>query len=262
MSDSKTRRPGARLRAVVFDWGGTITPWDDGEWEPRWEDAARFLTPDATVAAVDALVQAEKDIWSNWRATGQVASILDVPGIAAGRLGLEPSDQVVAEMLTLHRRHLAPLVHARPEARPTLLALRQRGLATGLLTMSHWPREWHDELFRDDGIADLFDVCYLGADVKRSKPHPDSFLAVLGELGVAPQESVFVGDNPQADIYGAQAVGMATIWLPNGTLTADGIEADAVISNLSEVVTVVDGWQDQAPGRGPETARRPSGDIR
>jgi HAD superfamily hydrolase (TIGR01509 family) len=245
----------------VFDWGGTITPWDDGEWEPRWEQAAQFLTPDATAATVDALVQAEKDIWANWRATGEVASILDVPRIAAQTMGLEPSDQVIAEMLTLHRRFLSPVVHARPEARPTLLALRQQGLATGLLTMSHWPREWHEELFRDDDIAGLFDVCFLGADVKRTKPHPDSFLAVLTELGTSPQESVFVGDNPQADIYGAQAVGMATIWLPNGTLTADGIEADAVISNLSEVVTVVDGWLEAAPDRGPQTAKRPSEDI-
>jgi putative hydrolase of the HAD superfamily len=247
MSDSMTRRPEACLKAVVFDWGGTITPWDDGEWEPRWQDAARFVAPDAATAAVDALVQAEKDIWSNWRATGEVGSILDVPRAAAGSLGLELPDEAVLEMLTLHRRFMASLVHARPEARPTLAALQQRGLKTGLLSMSHWPKEWHEEIFSDDGMVGLFDVCLLGADVKQSKPHPDSFLAVLDRLGVKPQESVFVGDNPQADIAGAQAVGMTAIWLPNGRLTADGVEADAVISNLSQVVTVIDAWLDGRP---------------
>jgi putative hydrolase of the HAD superfamily len=40
------------------------------------------------------------------------------------------------------------------------------------------------------------------------KPSPTIFMAVLEELGVAPEAAVMVGDSLQDDIEGARALGM------------------------------------------------------
>ena len=55
---------------------------------------------------------------------------------------------------------------------------------------------------------------------------------------------MFVGDSPDADIAGAQQVGMKAVWFPNGaTWPADsGTRPDAEISSLLQIVDLFDGW--------------------
>src|SRR5206468_4000832 len=40
---------------------------------------------------------------------------------------------------------------------------------------------------------------------------PDGFLTILDRLSTKPEDAVFVGDDPRADIAGASAIGMKTI---------------------------------------------------
>ena len=60
--------------------------------------------------------------------------------------------------------------------------------------------------------------CVLVSDVfGAAKPDPSIFLEALRELGgPVSGEVLFVGDNPEADIGGAQGVGMATAWIRRG----------------------------------------------
>lgn len=55
----------------------------------------------------------------------------------------------------------------------------------------------------------LIDSSYVGA----KKPDPKIFHTALATLGVQPDQTVFVGDNPYRDMEGAKAVGMPYIWL-------------------------------------------------
>lgn len=48
------------------------------------------------------------------------------------------------------------------------------------------------------------------------KPEPGIFLAAAARLSVHPARVLFVGDNPEADIWGAHQAGMRTAWLPRG----------------------------------------------
>ncbi len=74
------------------------------------------------------------------------------------------------------------------------------------------------------------------------KPHPVAFDTLLGILGVAPEEAVFVGDRHLDDIDGANALGMRTVHLQNGATPPGHSEPDAVIHELGELVPLVDGW--------------------
>ena len=60
--------------------------------------------------------------------------------------------------------------------------------------------------------------CVLVSDVfGAAKPDASIFLEALRELGgPVSGEVLFVGDNPEADIGGAQGVGMATAWIRRG----------------------------------------------
>lgn len=63
--------------------------------------------------------------------------------------------------------------------------------------------------------------CELGA----VKPDPSIFLAACEAVGTAPEETLMVGDHPQAD-GGASAAGLQTLVLPMTPAGADhGLEA-------------------------------------
>jgi putative hydrolase of the HAD superfamily len=138
---------------------------------------------------------------------------------------------------------MTPHTVARPEAGPVLAEIRQAGLATGLLSNTHWPRDWHERFLERDGLTDLIDVRVYSSELEHVKPHPEAFRAVLEKLRCRATESVFVGDRPIDDIAGAAQLGMRTIWLPNGRLTEADVAPDATASSLTDVPSIVASWR-------------------
>jgi putative hydrolase of the HAD superfamily len=63
------------------------------------------------------------------------------------------------------------------------------------------------------GLEQLFDEILISARLGIRKPHPAVFTELTRCLAVAPAEIVFVGDELQADIVGAQKAGMRTVWM-------------------------------------------------
>ena len=89
----------------------------------------------------------------------------------------------------------------------------------------------------------LFDSRISSADVGYLKPHPKIFEAALDCLHVQADEAVFVGDNPVADIAGAQTVGLRAIMVVNGqipSLASDLIVPDAQIDSLAELPSLLE----------------------
>ena len=62
-----------------------------------------------------------------------------------------------------------------------------------------------------EGMLDWFDACAISSEVGWAKPDRRIFLACLRQLGARPATAVHVGDLP-ADVRGARAAGMNTIW--------------------------------------------------
>jgi putative hydrolase of the HAD superfamily len=61
-----------------------------------------------------------------------------------------------------------------------------------------------------------FDVMLVSEEVGVEKPHPQIFHVALQRLNVEVNECVMIGDNPSADMRGADAVGMRGIWINTG----------------------------------------------
>jgi putative hydrolase of the HAD superfamily len=97
---------------------------------------------------------------------------------------------------------------AMPGAHALLTELRQRGLRTGMVSnFDHRLGALLDGL----GLGALLDVVIRPADAGAAKPDARIFAAALARLGIAPHEALYVGDDPDEDIAGAQAAGLRAL---------------------------------------------------
>lgn len=238
------RRP---VEAVIFDWGGTLTPWHDVDLTAAWYAYTSVYDPRRAASLAAELFAAEIERWQAQHHSAGTSG--------AGRL-----DQVLLDCgIDLRSgRHLAalaaylefwdPHTHADPQAVPLITALRERGIRVGVLSNTLWPRAHHEAVFARDGLLDLLDGAVYSSELPVGKPHEDAFVAALGAVGVTdPARAVFVGDRPWDDVHGAQAVGMRAILVPHSDIPHDQrgpVEArpDAVAVHLLDVLGHVDRW--------------------
>jgi putative hydrolase of the HAD superfamily len=230
------------VRAVLFDWGGTLTTFHSVDMLDAWQVAAEVLAPDRADEVAAALLDAEREIWSRTTTTMRSATTAEVLRAAGVAVGLPVEEALHDKAVASYLDHWAPTSVARRDARPTLHALRDRGLRTGLLSNTHWPRAVHEDWLARDGLLDLLDARIYTSDLEHVKPHPAAFTALLDEVGVAPEEAVFVGDRLYDDVWGAKQLGMRGVWVRNDAVPSYDVEPDGVVDSLTELVALLDGW--------------------
>lgn len=96
---------------------------------------------------------------------------------------------------------------------PTLERLRDRGLR--LAVLSNWDYSLH-RVLRLLEIRDFFEVVVASLEEGPEKPDPALFGIVLDRLGVSPEETLHVGDDPLDDVAGARNVRMRAALLDRG----------------------------------------------
>lgn len=232
------------MRAVIFDWGGTLTPWLPVDYLAAWRSYAEHLHPDdperaAAIAA--AIVAAEEAHWAAARDEHRAFTIAQVLAAAGAP---EHEDGMAA-----YRTFWDPSTYTDPDVAPTVEALRSRGLRLGVLSSTPWPREWHEEVLHRDGVLHLFDALVWSSDLEYTKPHVEAFTAAMRAVGVDdPAECVYVGDRLYDDISGAKAAGMRAVLVPHSDIpdyqrVPVDVEPDAVIQRLTDLPDVVDRWR-------------------
>lgn len=244
------------VRAVVFDWGGTLTPWHDVDIPEQWRVFAREVhgirLDSADVAAedldaahrlADRILDIEAAAWRRGRESHASASVADILDAA----GIDPAHDRHHLALAAYRRFWEPHTYLDPQVRPVWAALRERGIRVGVLSNTIWSREYHRELFERDGVLDLLDADVYSSEIDWVKPHPEAFRTVCRALDVAPEEAVYVGDRVYEDVHGPRQVGMRSIWIPHSVIpVAQQVEVDAVpdarAEELLDVLRIVDGW--------------------
>lgn len=127
---------------------------------------------------------------------------------------------------------------------PGLLADLREEYALGLLTNGPADAQ-QSKLDRFDWV-DAFDAVVITGHLDAGKPDERAFRAVLDDLGVAPDEAVYVGDDPEKDVEGAKNVGMAAIQVvfdggPDRHPDADAhVDRTALATDLPEILTSID----------------------
>ncbi len=229
---------GQRVEAVLFDWGGTLSVHAEVDLLDMWRAAARVLAP-ADPEPVAAALLAAEDRW--WRESVEAGDRSGTTEQLVRSVARE-THLDVARALRAYHDAWEPTVAHDPAAAAVLTALRERGIRTGLLSNTHWPRELHERWLSDAGLLDLLDVRLYTSDLGHMKPHPEAFRALLDAVGVEPARAVFVGDRLRDDISGAAAVGMRTVHMTGRPVEGWDVVADAELVTLDGLLELVDRW--------------------
>ena len=239
--DTTSDRLTGVVRAVIFDFYGTLARWQDshvsnytgvfaahGYTLPNEVLADYFARYDGVEHAEHSVSEAAYEAWVRHR----LGDLISGCGVV--------SEEEGTVLDALRRSDQGPMV-AYPDAAPTLAALRTGGLSIGVC--SNWGWELDAFLAQVD-LLSLVDVAVTSARWAR-KPHPHIYRTAADALGVAPDGVLFVGDTWAPDVEGPRRAGMTPvhIWRAeerSGQRPPDLTDGTRRIGELSELLTLLD----------------------
>jgi HAD superfamily hydrolase (TIGR01549 family) len=245
------------LKAIIFDLDDTLIDW--GDFQEDWESTdtphvakvydyiCGVCEVDGDFAAFkDTYFELSKNAWMNARTTLKAPHLGRVLVDAAHRIGASIDVVDMQALLTAYEWGIIRGTTAFPEARKVLTQLQAKGIKMGIVTNAFAPMALRDVELSDHGLLEFFPECRISAaDFGYLKPHPGIFRAALDCLGTSPEETIFIGDNPTADIAGAQVAGMRAVLRvikrPR-PLISGLIIPDAALNTLEELPAILDRW--------------------
>jgi putative hydrolase of the HAD superfamily len=148
----------------------------------------------------------------------------------------------LAETFSTQRRKLQRLM---PDAREVLTRLSKKYL-TGLLT--NGAPDLQREKLLNSGLEPLLRAVAVSGEHDIGKPEPQIFHILLAELGVAPSETVMIGNSLERDIAGARNAGIANVWIKvSGSEEHAAVEPDHTITALAQLPDLIARMDSAAP---------------
>jgi pyrophosphatase PpaX len=181
-----------QVKAVIFDLDGTLA------------DTIPLIVASFNAACREAMGRSYTP--------EEVISRFGIPDAAMVKRELRESSPEIAdhavERFYRHYEQEHDMVSAFDGVTQLLHALQERGVPMGVMTGKG--ARTAEITLRKLGWQGLFGSVVTGEDVIHQKPHPEGVLKAAQELGINPEECVFIGDSP-ADIEAGKAAGMTTI---------------------------------------------------
>ena len=157
---------------------------------------------------------------------------------ALAELGVAHPERFAAEAAHEHVAALATATKPYDDVLPVLDALAAAGIPLGIVTNgSSSAQRAKIALLGPERFA----VVGVTGEHGVAKPDPRIFRIVLDKFGHPAEQVVHVGDNLRADVGGAQAAGIAAVWLNRGAeiRPADAPTPDAEITTLAQLPVVL-----------------------
>jgi len=203
-------------RLVLWDFDGTLA-WRAGMWSGAVMEVLDEHEHDHGVA-IERIREGLRNgyPWDSWKRPHphlceaerwwaalqrRIALVLERAGIDAAR-ARELADAVRARYLDV-----TIAWQLFDDTLPALAALRESGWRNAVLS-NHVPEL--ADLVAGLGLAPHLDEVFSSARTGYEKPHPEAFRQALAACG-NPRRAWMVGDNPHADIEGAEGVGLRAI---------------------------------------------------
>lgn len=248
------------VQAVLFDLDNTLIDWSGaGSWN---ESEKRHLTLLYNFLAdngrplscsVDDFMMGFRDkateAWEGARTTLRAPHIIATMEAVLAEFGFIPDDEIsMRDVMIAYDWGNTPGVIVFPDVPSALQKLLDDGIKIAIVTNAWQPMWLRDaELIHHD-LMQFFpeeNLRISAADVGYLKPHPNIFNHALEQIGTKPENTLFVGDNPTADIGGAQKVGMRAILRllsDEPPLISSVIKPDASIHSFDELLLLVEDW--------------------
>lgn len=242
------------LRAVLFDFGGTLM-YGRNAWEPFIAQADEALTNYLIAQGMELNLstfpsQFRKRLDEYFKQREQDLLETTYTFVLRELLKEKGYDDVDSETLRNALNNLFAITQTNWEleedALPTLKKLVENGYRLGIISNAGDDVDVQ-QLARKFGITQFFDFILTSAACSYRKPHPRIFELALANWYCPPSEAVMIGDNLDADVRGAQEVGIYGIWLNRRadpkTEDRKRSQPDASLSLLSDLPATLDRLQ-------------------
>ncbi len=245
------------LKAILFDLDDTLIDWSnsDQEWEVRERELMRGVYDfvreevhplDDFAGLLANFTLYTRRAWEDGRNSLRAPNIGRVIKDALIASGVPPEAVDEQRCLEAYLWRAAAGVVVFPDVPPFLDLLRENNIKTGIVTNAYQPMSLRDLELADFALLDYFPECRISAaDAGFLKPHPAIFEHALRCVGTQASETVFVGDNPVADVAGAQSVGMQAVLRvthPTPPMLSGLIVPDHAINSFDELPEILDNW--------------------
>jgi putative hydrolase of the HAD superfamily len=155
------------------------------------------------------------------------------------------SAEIVPQLLHIYRQHL-PTISPFPES-INLLETIANSYKIGLVSDGYLAVQ--QQKWTALGLDPFFDAVVFSDSLGRAnwKPSTAPFESVLAALNISPAQSVYIGDNPLKDFFGARQLGMFTIQFTHPKSEYGEVQppssdhsAHFRINSLTEVLSTID----------------------
>ena len=182
------------IKAIIFDLGGPIVDWEAGM------NAIYIKHEDHRSLERDTL----HDLFDRYIKGGLVAEFHSVADFVEKT---KPSIDITVEELNEIFKEANDTMYVRPEMVKYIEELKKKYKIALLSNFSSGLEKFLQDIFK---IYHLFDVVVSSYNVKMKKPDSRIYEYTLKELGIKPQEAVFI-DDLEENVKGAEAVGIKGI---------------------------------------------------
>jgi putative hydrolase of the HAD superfamily len=237
-------------RAVIFDLYGTLidirTDEDDSQ---TYAILAKFLAYlGVSITPVELAWEYQSRVRFHLEQRGERFPEVDVavvfrdiltafrrPHPDGSRADLDASEAIAAAVLfrTLTRRQFSTI----PDVHQVLERLASR-YRLGLVSDAQWV--FTDPELEIADLARFFPVRVLSSRVGVRKPSPRPFIEAMRALEVAPEASIYVGDNPARDLVGARNAGMRCVIFRGENVQCNGLVPDACFQTYADLEAILD----------------------
>jgi HAD superfamily hydrolase (TIGR01549 family) len=180
------------LRAVLFDWDGTLV--DSAE--KSYRCYVRAFAAHGIRYDQDTFARTYSPDW--YRTYEQVGLPLEA---------WEDTDRRWLEAYDTEPSRLFP------GTREALRRLAESGLVQGLVSSGDSKRVRRE--IAELGVEGFFSAVVCGGETPQRKPHPEPLLVALERLAVEPRAAAYVGDSPE-DVQMAKSAGALAVGIPGG----------------------------------------------
>lgn len=111
----------------------------------------------------------------------------------------------------IYRQSVLEQTIKKPNTTSTLKTLKEKKYKLGVITNTWHSKKHIENVLNELKIKNFFEVIIVSSYFGTFKPHPSIFKKALDELKSKPKETIFVGNDLEADIYGAKNMKMKTI---------------------------------------------------
>ena len=235
-------------KAVFFDLYGTLIDIKTDEGDPWvYETLAQYLMYYAVDVTAEELRKAYTgEVQLSLKNSGEAHPEVDVYSIFGTIMhrygkGQYPRSVIAGIAMlfrSLTRRHFGAFAGIYD----ALVSLAGRRCRTAIISDAQW-------VFTEPEIAMLgldrfFRFKILSSRFGFKKPDVRLFTIAMERLGVTPEESVYIGDNPAKDLVGSKKAGMSFILFRSECRSYNGFQPDRCFSHYAELDGILHemGW--------------------